>query len=257
MGPGWPTLSTWISWPSPTARCSEVSGANGSARDRLASTSGAMAAFRRACPTGKIAIEEQVLAGSRVLLGLMEDIFVQRRERAGRVGVAGIARQRKGLAAAAAEIDLAEFARLARLRHPAGAAIAVEGFGILPDPGDGMIGTNRFEFETGDALCRVARQNLARWRDVEELPAPAAHALLRPQRVVIRHDIVDGQHALEPRLRLLDDAAGLLDLPHGRHQRGAVFQSPAVILHIGDFQPVGIEVERHLDDLGQLMQVLP
>ena len=55
----------------------------------------------------------------------------------------------------------------------------------------------------------------------------------------------------------LDDAAGFLDLLQRRHQRGAVLQRPAVILHIGDFQPVGIEIDRHLDDVGQLMQVLP
>src|SRR4029453_11652261 len=134
------------SWPSPTGRCSEASGAKGSARDRRASMAGAMAAFRLARATGEITIEEQVLAGRCVLLGLMKDFFVQRRERAGRIGIAGIAGQRKGLAAPPAEIDFAEFAGLARLRHPAGAAIAVEGFGVLPNPGNGMIGTHRLEF---------------------------------------------------------------------------------------------------------------
>ncbi len=33
-------------------------------------------------------------------------------------------------------------------------------------------------------------------------------------------------------------------------------RSPAVILHIGDFEPVGVEIERHLDDVGKLEQVL-
>src|SRR5437899_8366822 len=150
-----------------------------------------MAAFRLARAAGEIAIEEQILAGRGILLGLMEDFFVQRREGAGRIGIAGVTRQRKGLAAAAAEIDFAEFATLARLRQPAGAAIAVEGYGILPDPGDGMIGTHRLEFETCDALRRMAGQDFSRRRDVEELPAPAAHALLRPQRIVVGHDIVD------------------------------------------------------------------
>ena len=55
----------------------------------------------------------------------------------------------------------------------------------------------------------------------------------------------------------LDDAAGLLDLCQRRHQRRAVLQRPAVILHIGDLEPVGVEIDRHLDDVGQLMQVLP
>src|SRR5438132_9611942 len=171
-----------------------------------------MLAFRLQRAAGEIAIEEAVLVCGRLALGVPEDLLVHWRQRAGRIGVAGVAGQRKGLAAAAAEIDLAEFAALARLRHPAGAAIAVEGFGVLPDPGDGMICSYRLEFEARDAFRRVAGQDFACRRDVEELPAPAAHALLRPQRVIVGHDIVDGEHALEPNLGLLDDAAGLLDL---------------------------------------------
>ena len=41
-----------------------------------------------------------------------------------------------------------------------------------------------------------------------------------------------------------------------RHQGGAVLQRPAVILHVGDFEPVGVEIDRHLDDVGELVQVL-
>src|SRR4051812_38762016 len=144
-----------------------------------------MAAVRLQRAAGEVAIEEKLLARCGVRFGLMEYLFVQRREGAGGVGISRIARQRKSLAAAAAEIDLAEVATLARLRHPAGAAIAVEGLRILPDPGDGMIGTNRLEFEAGDALGRMARQHFAGRRDVEELPAPAAHAFFRPQRIVV------------------------------------------------------------------------
>src|ERR687885_2550303 len=105
-----------MSWPSPTASCSEVSGANGSARwtDLPASASGAMLAFRLQRAAGEIAIEEAVLVRGGFALGGLEDLFVPRRQRAGRVGIAGIAGQRKGLAAAAAEIDLAELAALAR-----------------------------------------------------------------------------------------------------------------------------------------------
>src|ERR1700759_5076418 len=123
------------------------------------------------------------------------------RQRAGRIGIGSIAGQRKGLAAAAAEIDLAEFASFAWLLHPAGAAIAVEGIRVLPDPGDRMVRAHRLEFEPGDALGGVAGQHLAGRRDVEELPAPAAHAFLRPQRVIVWHDVVDGERAPEPLAR--------------------------------------------------------
>src|SRR4051812_30869541 len=160
-----------MSWPSPTTSCSEVNGAKGSARltDLPASASGAMLAFRLQRAAGEIAIEETVLVGGRFLLGLLEDLLVHRRQRAGRVGIAGVAGQRKGLAAAAAEIDLLELAAPARLGHPPRTAIAVEGLGILPDPGDRMIGPHGQKFEPGDALRGVTRQNLAGGRDIEEL----------------------------------------------------------------------------------------
>src|SRR5688500_3346961 len=120
-----------MSWPSPTSSCSEVSGANGSARLAAfpASASGAMLAFRLQRAAGEIAIQETVLVRSSFLLGLLEDLLMHRRQRAGRIGIAGIAGQRKGLAAATAEINFAELAALAGLGHPSGAAIAVESFG--------------------------------------------------------------------------------------------------------------------------------
>src|ERR1700692_606626 len=132
-----PPVSTYISWPSPAGSSCEVSGANGSERlpeDLPASASGAMVVARLGPAPGEIAIEETVVVAGGFLFGQFEDLLMQWRQRAGRVGIAGIAGQREGLAAAAAEIDFLELAALARLRHPAGAAIAVESFGILPDP---------------------------------------------------------------------------------------------------------------------------
>src|SRR6266481_493880 len=150
-----PTVSTYISWLSPTGSSCEVSGANGSERLPLAlpaSASGGIVAARLQRTTGEVAIDETVVVGRRLGLGQFENLLMQRRQRAGRVGIAGIAGQREGLAATAAEIDFLELAALARLRHPAGAAIAVEGFGILPDPGHRMIGAHGLEFEPGDGL---------------------------------------------------------------------------------------------------------
>src|ERR1700753_707866 len=161
--------------------CSEVSGAKGSARCEAlpASASGPMIAFRLRRTAREIAIDEAVIVAGGFGFRDLEDFFVQRRQRAGRMGVAGIAGQRKGLAAAAAEIDFLELAALARLRHPSGAAIAVERLGVLPDPADRMVRAHVFEFQPGDALGGMAGQDLASGRDVEELPPPAAHALLR------------------------------------------------------------------------------
>ncbi len=80
-----------------------------------------MTAFRLQRAAGKVAIEEAVLVSGCLALGLLEDGFMHRRQRAGRIGIAGIAGQRKRLTAAAAEIDFPEFAALAR-------------FGIQPVP---------------------------------------------------------------------------------------------------------------------------
>ena len=102
----------------------------------------------------------------------------------------------------------------------------------------------------------MAGQHLAGGRDVEELPPPAAHALLGSQRVIVRDDIVDVQNALQPFARGIDGAGAFIALFARRHQSVAVLQRPAVILHIGHFQPRGIKRHRHVDDLGQLVQVL-
>src|ERR1700688_2809621 len=165
--------------------CCDVSGANGSERLPVAlpaSASGAMIAARLQRTAGEIAIEETVVGGGGFLFRQLENPLVHWRQRAGRIGVAGIAGEGKGLAAAAAEIDFPELAALARLLHPAGAAIAVESFGIPPDPGDRMVGSHRQKLEPGDAFGGVAGQDFAGGGNVEELPAPAAHAFLRPQR---------------------------------------------------------------------------
>src|SRR5260370_13919830 len=111
-----------------------------------------MVAFRLQRAAREIAIEETVLVRGGLALGPLEDLLMHRRQRAGRIGIAGVPGQRKGLAAAAAEIDFPELAALARLRHPSGAAIAVEGFRILPDPGDRMVRAHGLEFESRDAL---------------------------------------------------------------------------------------------------------
>src|SRR5436190_14474963 len=95
--------------------------------DFPASASGAMLAFRLQRAAGEISIEETVIVGGRFALGLLEDLFMHRRQRASRIGIAGVPRQRKGLAAAAAKVDFPELAAPAGLLHPAGAAIAVEG----------------------------------------------------------------------------------------------------------------------------------
>src|SRR5580692_9620843 len=74
------------------------------------------------------------------------DLIVARRKMAGRIGGGGVAGERKGLAAAAAEIDIAPVAALARFFHPRRAAKSVERRRIFPDIGERML-AHRPEFE--------------------------------------------------------------------------------------------------------------
>src|SRR5271155_5609655 len=96
-----------MSWPSPTDSSSDVSGANGSARRPagLPASASGMIAFRLQRAAREVAVEEAgAVAGGFLSRGLENPIMV-RRQRTGRIGVAGIACQRKSLTAAAAEID--------------------------------------------------------------------------------------------------------------------------------------------------------
>jgi hypothetical protein len=52
-----------------------------------------------------------------------------------RVGLGWIASEKRGLTTAAAKIDLSLWTRLTRLRHPLGAAKAIETFRSVPDRG--------------------------------------------------------------------------------------------------------------------------
>src|ERR1700744_4599915 len=99
---------------------SEFSGANGSARP-TPPASGGILVFWLQRAAGEIAIEEAIVLGGRFIGRNFENPIMVRRQCAGRIGIAGIAGQRKGLTAASAEIDFLEFAALAGFGHPAGA----------------------------------------------------------------------------------------------------------------------------------------
>src|SRR3546814_19523442 len=93
------------------------------------------------------------------------------------------------------------------------------------------------EGERGDRFRGVAGQPLAGRRDVEELAAPAAHAGLRPPRVVVGHHVVDDQHALQPLARHLNHRGPLLELPARRHQRPTLEKRHAAVLHATHVEP--------------------
>ena len=123
----------------------------------------------------------------------------------------GVAGEREGLAAAAAEIELATRAARARLLHPRGAAERIEGRRVRPDIGERML-AHVPEFKAGNRLGRVAGQHLARRRHVERAPAPAADARLGIAGIVVRHHRVDDDAAVVTRAQVLHRRRGPLDL---------------------------------------------
>src|SRR5262245_33931672 len=112
-----------------------------------------------------------------------------------RIGCGGIAGKREGLTAAAAEIDLATRATGAWLLHPGGTAKSVESRRVRPNIGKRSL-AHVPEFEAGNRLGGMTGQHLARRRDIERAPAPAADARLRIAGVVVGHDRVDDDAAV-------------------------------------------------------------
>src|SRR5262245_8739936 len=216
------------------------------------------AGFRlgRARSVARVAIDKGWRLFCRLGSGERHHLAVIGRERASRIGVASIAGDGHGLAAASAPVDLAERARAARLLHPFRSAEGVEGIGIEPDV-EQLPVLHIVEAEMFDGLGGVAREDLAGRCDVHEALAPTAHAGLRALGVVIRHHHVDGEHAFEALTLALDELDRLNGLLIGRDQRGAVEVSPAVILDMRDFEPLGAELERKLDVAGHVVNVLP
>ena len=175
-------------------------------------------------------------------------------EVAHRVGRGRVAGEREGLAAAAAEIQLAARAARARLLHPGGAAEGIEGRRVRPDVGERML-AHVPEFEPGNRFRGVAGQHLAGGRDVERAPAPAADARLRIARVIVRHHRVDDDAAVMARAQILHRRRRALDLLAGRHQRGAVLERPAVILHVRDLDAACAERQCEIDHLADAVDV--
>src|SRR5437764_10789170 len=111
---------------------------------------------------------------------MLHDRVMLRGEMADGVGRGGIARQRQSLAATAAEVDVLalEGTAPARLDHPLGAAVAIEGVGLEPDLPERPL-THVVEGEPRNRRGRLAWQTLAARRDEDRVATPSAHARLR------------------------------------------------------------------------------
>src|SRR5580700_3788680 len=154
-----------------------------------------------------------------------------RAERTGGIGRARISGEQKGLAAAAAPIDLAAFARATGFAHPARAAIALERLGAFPDLADRAI-PNVFEAKIAD--CRGSRtgKHVTVGCDGHELVGPTVHARLWKLAEIIRKDVDDLHRAAQTLARCGDDLFGAVNLRARRHQGRAIVIGPPVELDV-------------------------
>src|SRR5579875_2271749 len=168
------------------------------------------------------------------------------REVADRVGAGGIAGELERLAAAAAEVKVAALAAPAWLSHPVRAAEALEKRGTLPYPRQRVLahaGPGK-----GKGMRGRAGQHVAVGHHGELPPAPAAHARFGIPAVVVGDDV---DHLHPPPQPLAGRAYRRLrafQLRPARQQGRPVTLRPAVVLRVGELDPVGPEFGGQVQD---------
>ena len=180
---------------------------------------------------------------------------MERRLHAGRVGRGGIAGNRHRLAAAAAPVDLTPLAAAAWLLHPIRSAERVEGRQIRPDLGQ-RTRSEPFECQRRDRLRGMTGQYGAVRRHHEGVARPATHAGFGIDGEIVRRDEIDVHDAGQPFARCLDDLGLAIDCFAVGHQRIAVGERPAGILHIGDLEPFRAKRKGELDEFRHFLDIV-
>src|SRR5262245_4482878 len=160
-----------------------------------------------------------------------------------RIGGARIACDQESLTSAAAIVLVTPRTGPAGLLHPGLAAEGIERRRIAPDLAERMF-ADVPEFKTGNDFGGMAGKYLAGRRYVERTAPPTADTRLRKTGVIVGHDRVNDDTAMEARAQHLHLAHRLVDLRTRRHQRRAVLHRPAVILNVCDLDPDRAERQR-------------
>ncbi len=155
-----------------------------------------------------------------------------------RVGRRRVTGQKKRLAAATAEVSRAAIAALAGFGHPFFAAEFLERFRFLPNLTQAAV-FQIVEMQARNDLGRMAWKRVAVWRDEHQLLPPSPHARLRILRVIIGHNEFDVDFAAQAFFGALQKFDGAIQLLARGKKILAVGKSPAVILHVGKFDPAG------------------
>src|SRR5262249_50822570 len=103
------------------------------------------------------------------------------------------------------------------------------------------------EPKTRDRLRGVTWQDSARRRDVKGAATPSADTRLWKTRVIVRQHRVDHDTAPVDAPQALQMDNRMIDLLARGHQRRAVLQGPAVVLHVRNFDALRLERDSELD----------
>src|SRR5437588_2931281 len=103
------------------------------------------------------------------------------------------------------------------------------------------------ELETWDRLGGMARQDSSRGRDVERPATPAAHTGFGKTRVIVRQHRIDHNVTVLGLPHLLQLGHGTIDLFARGHQRRAILQGPAVVLHMRNFDTLCVQLDGQID----------
>lgn len=101
----------------------------------------------------------------------------------------------------------------------------------------------------------MAGQRVAVRSDEHKLAAPAAHARFGIPRVIVGNDVFDAKLAFEALLRRLEKINRLHKLAASGKKRIAIRESPAVILHVCEFDARGAGRFRESQHFGELVEI--
>src|SRR6201999_277359 len=168
------------------------------------------------------------------------------REMADGVSAGGITGELERLAPAATEVEVAAVAAPAWLRHPVRSAEALDERGLLPDPRQRVLA----HAGLGKRKCVRSRagQHVAVGHHGELPSAPAAHAGFGVFAVIVGDDVDHLHLAPQPFAGRADHRLRALQLSPARQQGLPVTLSPAVVLRVGELDPVSPQSRGQVQD---------
>ena len=178
------------------------------------------------------------------------------RQAAHRIRAGRVPGDEPGLTSATAEVLVTLRTAPARLLHPLRAAKPVERRRLVPDPGKPVFG-HLGKIDAGEPARALAGQGGAVGGDAEKYPPPAVHARLRAIGVVVRDHVEDFHAVAMRRLVPVRDRLRAFQLLAGGKELVPVVERPAVVLRVGELHVIRPEIQRHVQNRGRVVDVVP